>query len=498
MERAQRDRPGDVPPPDSKLGALQRKLWAAASVLMRREWLLVLVALGLIALASGVAYLWRPNTLTVAVGPQDGPEAALIEAYAAALDRAREDVRLKVVRYEDVRDSGLALQRNKADLAVVRPDVFLPENGLTLAILHDEALVVARPEHSDIDEFPDFARKRLGIVVRHGADIPFLTNVLSFYDLLPDTPAGDDTAEPAPGHVLVVPLKFGEITQAIADKRVDAVAIIASPASKMAGSVIRAVEAGSPDRKIGFVSIPDGDAILQRFPELQAVTIPAGTFGGRPKRPDEEIRTVGASYRLMARGTVSRVAVASATQHLFEWRSRLAAAAPIAKLMKAPDFDTTVAATSARLPNHPGAVDYFEREQQTFLDRYEDYIYLVAFFGGTIGSGFAWLGQRLARKRRERIDIVLDRLLDILREIRAATNVEQLDAIVLEIDDLIADVVSHTRKRTIDLRTVSALILAVDGVHEAVGDARRRIGVPPEGERRRSAQLMALHLPAAE
>ena len=498
MERAQRDRPGDVPPPDSKLGALQRKLWAAASVLMRREWLLVLVALGLIALASGVAYLWRPNTLTVAVGPQDGPEAALIEAYAAALDRAREDVRLKVVRYEDVRDSGLALQRNKADLAVVRPDVFLPENGLTLAILHDEALVVARPEHSDIDEFPDFARKRLGIVVRHGADIPFLTNVLSFYDLLPDTPAGDDTAEPAPGHVLVVPLKFGEITQAIADKRVDAVAIIASPASKMAGSVIRAVEAGSPERKIGFVSIPDGDAILQRFPELQAVTIPAGTFGGRPKRPDEEIRTVGASYRLMARGTVSRVAVASATQHLFEWRSRLAAAAPIAKLMKAPDFDTTVAATSARLPNHPGAVDYFEREQQTFLDRYEDYIYLFASFGGTIGSGFAWLGQRLARKRRERIDIVLDRLLDILREIRAATNVEQLDAIVLEIDDLIADVVSHTRKRTIDLRTVSALILAVDGVHEAVGDARRRIGVPPEGERRRSAQLMALHLPAAE
>ncbi|MGT2482211.1 hypothetical protein ACU4GR_32905 [Methylobacterium oryzae CBMB20] len=90
--------------------------------------------------------------------------------------------------------------------------------------------------------------------------------------------------------------------------------------------------------------------------------------------------------------------------------------------MKAPDFDTTVAATSARLPNHPGAVDYFEREQQTFLDRYEDYIYLFAFFGGTIGSCFAWIGQRLARKRRERVDFVLDRLLDIMREVRAATS----------------------------------------------------------------------------
>ncbi|MCJ2071137.1 C4-dicarboxylate ABC transporter substrate-binding protein [Methylobacterium sp. J-030] len=473
---------------------------------MRREWLLVLVAVGLAAAAAAIVYLSRPNTLTVAVGPQDGPEAALIEAYASALDRAREDVRLKVVRYGDVRDSALALQRNKADLAVVRPDVFLPENGLTLAILHDEALVIAAPDAADIDDIPALARKRLGIVVRHSADLPFLTNLLSFYDLVPDNrgeaaPEDNAAAEEAEaGHVVVVPLKVGEVTAALNDKRVDAVAVIASPASKTAAAMVHAVELGSPEHKIGFVSIPDGDAILQRFPELQAVTIPAGTFGGRPKRPDEEIKTVGASYRLMARGTVSRVAVASATQHLFEWRSRLAAAAPVAKLMKAPDFDTTVAATSARLPNHPGAVDYFEREQQTFLDRYEDYIYLFAFFGGTIGSGFAWLGQRLARKRRERVDYVLDRLLAIMGEVRAATQSEALDALAVEIDGLVADVVCYARERSIDARTVSALILAVDGVHAAIADARRQTGHAESRRttRSRTARLLALDLPAAE
>ncbi|MHB2211763.1 TAXI family TRAP transporter solute-binding subunit [Methylobacterium sp. CM6257] len=475
---------------------------------MRREWLLVLVALGLAAVAAAIVYLSRPNTLTVAVGPQDGPEAALIEAYANALDRAREDVRLRVVRYGDVRDSAMALQRNKADLAVVRPDVFLPENGLTLAILHDEALVIAAPEAADIDDVPALARKRLGIVVRHSADLPFLTNLLSFYDLVPENLSEDGSesshaageAETATGHVVVVPLKAGEVTAALAEKRIDAVAVIASPASKAAAAVVHAVELGSPERKVGFVSIPDGDAILQRFPELQSVTIPAGTFGGRPKRPDEEVRTVGASYRLMARGTVSRVAVASATQHLFEWRSRLASAAPVAKLMKAPDFDTTVAATSARLPNHPGAVDYFEREQQTFLDRYEDYIYLFAFFGGTIGSGFAWLGQRLARKRRERVDFVLDRLLDIMREVRAATSKAELDAIAIETDGLVADVVCYARERSIDARTVSALILAVDGVHAAIADARRQAdeAEPRAATRTRTARLLALDLPAAE
>ncbi len=192
------------------------------------------------------------------------------------------------------------------------------------------------------------------------------------------------------------------------------------------------------------------------------MTLSAGTFGGRPKRPEEDVETVGVSYRLMARGAVSRVAVASVVQHLFEWRSRLAAVAPIANAMKAPDYDTTVTATSARLPNHPGAVDYFEREQQTFLDRYEDWIYLFAFFGGTLGSGVAWLGQRLARKRRERIDVVLDRLLDILAEAREARTVEVLDALTRETDSLIADVVRQARERAIDSRMISALILAID------------------------------------
>ena len=176
--------------------------------------------------------------------------------------------------------------------------MFLPENGLTLAILHDEALVIAAPEAADIDDIPALARKRLGIVVRHSADLPFLTNLLSFYDLVPDSQAGEEPevgqtaaeAEAATGHVVVVPLKVGEVTAALNEKRVDAVAVIASPASKTAAAVVHAVELGSPDRKIGFVSVPDGDAILQRFPELQAVTIPAGTFGGRPKRPDEEVR----------------------------------------------------------------------------------------------------------------------------------------------------------------------------------------------------------------
>ena len=474
----------------------------AAAVLMRREWVFVLIALGLAAVAGGVAYLSRPTTLVVAVGPRDGAEAALMDTYAKALARNREDVRLVVRPFDDVRESADALQSNRADLAVVRPDVMLPENGLTLAVLHDEALIIAAPDASEIASFPDLAKRHLGVVVRHSADLTFLANLLAFYDLAPAS-AADAEADPAPGtgRVALVSLKPNEIADAVREKRVDAVAVIAAPSSKSAVSTIRSVEAGAPDKAITLVNVPDGKAIVQRMPELQAASVPAGTFGGRPKRPEEDVETVGVSYRLMARSSVSRVTVASITQHLFEWRSRLAPGAPVANLMKAPEYETTVTATSARLPNHPGAVDYFEREQQTFLDRYEDWIYLFAFFGGTIGSGFAWLGQRLARQRRERVDVVLDRLLDILGEARTADTPAALDTLTRETDGLVGDVVRQARERTIDARTLSALVLAIDAAHAALDDGRRMLGGEPAetgGARSRNARLLAVNAPAAE
>jgi len=467
-----------------------------AVFLMRREWLLVLVALGLAIIAGGIVYVSRPTSLTVAVGPRDGAEAALVDTYARALARSREDVRLHVLPLDDVRDSAAALQANRADLAVVRPDVLLPDNGLTLAVLLDEALIVVAPEAASIESFPDLSKRRLGVVLRHSADLPFLTNLLDFYDFKPasETEAQGDQPLPA-GRVALVPLKSSEITGALEAKRVDAVAVIAAPASKSAISTVRAVEAASTDKAITLVSVPDGKAIVQRMPSLQPVAIPAGTFGGRPKRPEEDVETVGVSYRLMARGSVSRMAVASVVQHLFEWRSRLAATAPLANLMKAPDYETTVTATSARLPNHPGAVDYFEREQQTLFERYEDFIYLAAFFGGTIGSGIAWLGQRLARKRRERIDVVLDRLLDILAEARTATTVEQVEALTRETDGLVADVVRQSRERSIDTRMTSALMLAIDAVHGALDDTRRTLGAAiPPGPRRGTARVLSLNM----
>lgn len=440
-------------------------------LLLRPEIVFLALAIGL-GLAAAVAY-WasRATVLTVAVAPRDGTEPAVIQAYAEALAKRHKEIRLTILPFDDVRDSAEALRDGRADLAVVRPDVALPDNGLTLAILRDQAMIIASPEASGITKFPDLDRKRLAILAHRDADETLIRSMLAHYGL---TLAGRDITGPLPPRqVALVEVGEADLTNALTGKQVDAVVSVIAPTAPTAQRIVERVQAASRSRKVAFVDVENADAIVARMPRLQMVSMPAETFGGSPKVPEADIHTVGASYRLMARSSLPRSVAADVTQHLFELRSGMANVAPAADYVQAPAYESTAGATSARLPIHPGAVDYFEREQQSFVERYETWIYLVAFLGGGIGSAFAWVGQRLSRLRRERIEEATDRLLAIRQEVQdteggGRTEPERLAALAREIDDLAGDIAKHALERPTEARTLSAAAIAIDAARSTV------------------------------
>jgi TRAP-type uncharacterized transport system substrate-binding protein len=429
---------------------------------------IVFLALAILLGAGAAVAYWasRATVLTVAVAPRDGTEPALIQAYAEALARRHKQIRLRILPFDDVRDSAAALRDGQADLAVVRPDVDLPDNGLTLAILRDQAMIIAAPDASGIDRFPDLDRKRLAILSHRDADEALIRAMLAHYGLtlLPAEPEGPVPAR----HVALVEVTEPDLAVALARKRVDAVLSVIAPTAPAAQRIVGIVQAASRNRKVSFVDVENAEAFVARMPRLQVVTMPAETFGGSPKVPGEEVRTVGASYRLMARSSLSRSVAADVTQHLFELRSGMANVTPAADYVQAPAYDSTVGATSARLPIHPGAVDYFEREQQSFVERYETWIYLVAFLGGGIGSAVAWIGQRLSRLRRERVEEATDRLLEIRQEAQRTGDPGRLEILAREIDDLAGDIAKHALERPTQARTMSAASIAIDAARLTV------------------------------
>ncbi|MGU3665756.1 TAXI family TRAP transporter solute-binding subunit [Methylobacterium sp. A49B] len=463
-----------------------------AGLLLRWEFIFLALAI-LLGAGAAVAY-WasRATVLTVAVAPRDGTEPALIQAYADALAKRHKEIRLRILPFDDVRDSAEALRDGRADLAVVRPDVDLPDNGLTLAILRDQAMIIAAPEVSGIDRFPDLDRKRLAILAHRDADEALIRALLGHYGLTlvtidPEAPLG-------PRQVALVEMAEADLAAAFARKRVDAVISVIAPTAPTAQRIIETVQAASRNRKVSFVDMENADAFVARMPRLQAVTMPAETFGGSPKVPESDVRTVGASYRLMARANLPRSGAADVTQHLFELRSGMANVTPAADYVVAPAYDSTVGATSARLPIHPGAVDYFEREQQSFIERYETWIYLLAFLGGGIGSALAWIGQRLSRLRRERVEEATDRLLAIRHEAQNTEDRDRLHALAREIDDLAGDIAKHALERPTEARTMSAASIAIDASRSTV---KRAIATGRHDDASSSAEAVAAKISAA-
>jgi hypothetical protein len=236
------------------------------------------------------------------------------------------------------------------------------------------------------------------------------------------------------------------------------------------------------------VPIAESEAFAVKNPALTPATIPSGALIGRPQVPKEDVKTIAVSYRLMARSGLDRGPISKITEYLFQTRSAIARTSAAINLMKAPDND---AATSAALPNHRGALDYFNREQLSFMDRYGDWLWLALFAGGGVSSALAWLGQVFKRRRRELVDEVLERLVEIMRLAHAAQTTAELQALTCEIDDLVATSLGYARQRTTSNRAMGALRLAIDSARAAIRERRRDILAEQAAARREPRRITA-------
>lgn len=417
------------------------------------------------AIAIGAAYwsLIGPAHFTVGVAPVKSVETDLIEAFSHTLSDSNRGARLNVRKFERLQDAAHALETREVDLAVVRPDLSLPTNGLTVAILRQEALFILYPAGQKIEKVPDLAGKTIALVTRNGADNAAIGAVLDFYDVS--------------ARVRIDRLEEADIAGALSGgSSIAAAAFVATPGDAEARRVARAIANGF-GKPVKLLEIGQSEAFSASHPGFAAIKIPAGGLLANPVVPAEEASSIGVSWRLMARAGLDRGPISVLTERLFEGRSALAKVSPVAMTMKAPDSDD---ATSAVLPNHRGALDYFNREQLTFMDRYGDWMWFGLFAAGGVSSAFAWIGQMFTRRRKEIVDQVLDRLCKILSEARRAQSHEELNALAQEIDRLVAICVRRARRSSAGTRTMNALSMIIEAARDAVRERRAELAAAPQ------------------
>ena len=195
-----------------------------------------------------------------------------------------------------------------------------------------------------------------------------------------------------------------------------------------------------------------------------------GAFGGTPPRPAESVATLGVGHRLVAQAKLDDNAVSEVTRLLFAMRPTLSGEVPLANRIEGPNTSK-----SSSLPVHPGAAAYYDGEVQTFLERYSDWIYLVAMVGGILGSAFAGLlGQASARKR-SRTMMLLDELMGIVRHARAAAEVAELDALEVEADQVLASALARAGDGEVGETLMVAFFLGLDQARRAIHERRHHL-----------------------
>jgi TRAP-type uncharacterized transport system substrate-binding protein len=366
--------------------------------------------------------------LTVATGPAMTGGADFLNTVTKVFTEERPLIQLKRIKKDSFAASAKALEDREADLAMVRSDIAMPSNGLTIAIFRRDNLVLVAPGRAALDSFQGLSGKRIGLLKTDSAErneslSRLLDGVLNFYNISPDKVQREF-------------LTMEEIGPAVATKRVAGVLVL-GPAGP--GSISKTMTTISNATKTSAKLIGDkqATAIAKTIPGTEPNEIDEGAFGGAKPKPEEALSTLAVTYRLVGHHALPDFATGEIARLLTLAKARLIATSPLARNIEAPDSDD-----GSGLPVHPGAAAYFEGEQDSLLDSAFNIFYLTSILLGIIGSGIVWLfntGKNGAGTNGQ-VDVI--RLSNIVREARVADRA-RLDALETEVDEMVTQLLDQ-------------------------------------------------------
>jgi TRAP transporter TAXI family solute receptor len=436
----------------------------------RRSYALLILAAGMlafIAAGGGLYYLLRPTTLRIAVGPANSEDQQLVQLMAQTFARENASVRLSLITTEGAAESIALFSAGKADLAVARGDLNLPENAESVAILRKNVVVLWAPSGlaakgskktptPKVKTLDDLAGRRIGVIGRTQANVTLLRVILKESGIDPDK-------------VTINQYATSQIGEMARDPSVDAFMAVGPLKSKITVDAIAATATARGEPK--FLPVDVADAIAKKNPIYESEEIPASIFGTSPQRPEDKVDTVAVNHLIVAPKSLSDTAVATFARQLFTNRQQLAREMPTASQIEKPDTDK-----DAALPAHAGAAAYIDGNERTFLEKYTDYIWFAVLIVSGLGSAGAWLKHYWNKDEREQYIAHRDQLLELISKVRTAESPEELTDMQRAADGMLREALNGYDDGTIEDSDLSVIGLALEQFHHAVADRRTVLG----------------------
>jgi TRAP transporter TAXI family solute receptor len=413
-------------------------------------WLLGLTVIG----AAAGLYNFAKLTYRVAVGPEGGESQRIFAAINPVFAMESSFIHLVSVPTRDPQATAKALEAGEVDLAIIRPDLAVPSNGRTIAILRREPVLLIVPASGKIEKVADLKGKAIGLVKGSALNGAILDRILNYYEVPEQS-------------VQRVELSANEVAGAVKQKRVAAFFVVGPVGQGVVTDVVATITKagnGAPD----FLAVEEAEAIAKRNPALEKLEIARGALQGSPAVPDESITTLAVTRRLVARASMFDWPAGEIARLLFSNKSKITAELPFAYQMEAPDTDK-----DAILPAHSGVAAYVNGEQKSLYDTFESLFWMGWMLCTLVGVSYAALRSRLNRSKHDATADATDRVLEMLSETRGA-DAKRLDTLGREADRLMQWSLQGRANDAIDEERFQFLTLALGQVHQAIERQRQR------------------------
>ncbi len=426
-------------------------------------WLRIAVVVGVTLLAAGgslLAYRWyvHPVKLSIAVGSLDGELPKVMSALASRLAEANAPVRLHIVETSGPRESAEAFSSGKTDLAIVRGDVGnLSQAQAVLVMGQAVVLLLARPG-SSMTDMGELKRVTVGVI--GGENNQKIVGVLTTaYDL-------------GRANVVFKNLAIADTRRALDAKEVQAVLMVV-PLTEKYLSMVRGLFPQNAKAIPVPISIGNAGAIAEKEPAYESYDMPKGTLRGAPPIPGDDLTTLKVSFYLVARKSLDNDLVASFTQAMMSAHRDLIGKLPSLAQVKQPDTDA-----GAYLPVHAGALEYYNGNQESILDKWSNVIFLVPMGLGALASVMAAAWKFLRPGELATKEEALDSLYALGRRIRSAQTESDLSEIENEIDKVLSAQRARAAKDDENALDAATLNVAAHRLENLIHDRRAGLTAP--------------------
>src|SRR6195952_2784339 len=113
---------------------------------------------------GGRTWLRNSETLVIAVGEPNGPEARFAAKLAAVLKNNASGLRLTMAPNADSAKALAQFDRKQADLAVLRTDAKVPSRARALAIIEHDLLLLISPSGKKIKSLAELKKKKIAVM----------------------------------------------------------------------------------------------------------------------------------------------------------------------------------------------------------------------------------------------------------------------------------------------------------------------------------------------